>query len=218
MQFKTLTMAAAIAAMSFGVAQAQTTSGAGDTAGAPNSTPSMATPSTAADAKADSAMTATSSDTPMATDTTKVSHMTKSFIENASAGGMFEIETSKLALTRSTNQKVKDFAQKMIDDHTKANDDMKAAIASSPKEQSYVSTKLPMMKEHKLHKLEKADAKDFDKEYVDIQADAHKETIDLFAKYAQKGDNAALKTFATNTMPTLQNHMEMVDGIKASMK
>lgn len=215
MNFRTLMMTAAVMTMSFGAAHAQSTTGTGDTAGAPNSTPSMATPSTAADAKADAAMAPSATTT--ASSNAKVSHMTKSFIENASAANMFEIETSKVALTKAQDQKVKDFAQKMIDDHTKAGDDMKAAISSSPKEQSYVATKLPMMKQHKLDSLSKDDAKDFDKDYVNAQVDAHKEAVDLFGKYAQKGDDASLKTFATNTLPTLQGHKQMIDGIKASM-
>ena len=214
MKSKFLLTAMAAIALTTGAAHAQTTT----PEGAPGSTPASVTPSTAADAKADAAVTASSSGA-MASGTMsngKVSHMTKKFIEDASAGNMFEIETSKVAVAKSTNQKVKDFAQKMIDDHTKAGDDMKAAL-TTPAEQADVSTKLGMMQQHKLDELNKDSASSFDKDYVNAQVDAHDKTIKLFSKYSDKGDDAALKTFATNTLPTLQQHKQMIDSIKSSM-
>lgn len=144
------------------------------------------------------------------------SKMTKKFIETASAAGMFEIDSSKIALEKSSNDKVKEFAQQMVDDHTKAADALKAAASDDQK--VYLSDKETKDQVKEIEKLNKADAKDFDKEYVKAQVKAHEEAVDLFKKYSEKGDDAELKEFAANTLPTLQHHKTMIDDIHSSMK
>ena len=144
------------------------------------------------------------------------SKMTKMFIEDASAAGMFEVDSSKVALEKSSNEKVKEFAQQMVDDHTKANDTLMAAVSEDQKQ--YLSSTENKKQVKDLEALNKADAKDFDKDYVKAQVKAHDEAVKLFKKYSEKGDDAELKEFATNTLPTLQHHKTMIDDIHSSMK
>lgn len=144
------------------------------------------------------------------------SKMTRSFIEEASAAGMFEVDSSKIALEKSSNDKVKEFAQQMVDDHTKAGDALKAAVSEDQK--NYLSTKSTEKQVKEIEKLNKEDAKGFDKEYVKAQVKAHDEAVKLFTKYSEKGDDAELKEFAKNTLPTLQQHKTMIDDIHSSMK
>jgi putative membrane protein len=144
------------------------------------------------------------------------SKMTKKFVETASAAGMFEIDSSKIALEKSSNDQIKQFAQQMVDDHSKAADALKAAASEDQK--VYLSDKETKDQVKEIEKLNKADAKDFDKEYVKAQVKAHDEAVDLFKKYSEKGDDAELKEFATNTLPTLQHHKTMIDDIHSSMK
>jgi putative membrane protein len=148
----------------------------------------------------------------------KPSSSTKSFIKDASEANLFEIESSKVALTKASNQKVKDFAQKMIDDHTKAGEAMKDAIGTNTAEQADVETSLSMMHKLKVEKLDKLDTTSFDKDYVNAQVDAHKDAVKLFSKYAEQGDDESLKNFAAATLPTLQDHLRMINDIKAEMK
>jgi putative membrane protein len=143
------------------------------------------------------------------------SHMTKEFIEDASAAGMFEVDTSKVALDKSSNDKIKDFAQKMVDDHTKAGDELKSTVSDDQKQ--YLSTKETMMQSIKLKSL-KNDKKDFDEDYVEAQVKAHDDAVKLFTKYSEKGDDANLKAFAAKTLPTLQEHQKMINDIHTSMK
>ncbi|MDB5490298.1 MAG: hypothetical protein JWO78_147 [Micavibrio sp.] len=144
------------------------------------------------------------------------SKMTRKFIEDASAAGMFEVESSKIALERSTNAKVKEFAQQMVDDHTKADEKMKAAVSDDQKQ--YLSTTESEKQVEEIEDLKKEDAKDFDKAYVKAQVKAHDEAVKLFKKYSEKGDDAELKDFAATTLPTLQHHKTMIDDIHSSMK
>lgn len=144
------------------------------------------------------------------------SHMTKEFIEDASAAGMFEVDSSKVALDKSSDAKIKEFAQKMVDDHTKAGDELKSTVSAD--QQKFLGTKETAAQRKTLGKLNKDDAKAFDKDYVKAQVKAHNQAVKLFQKYANKGDDANLKAFAAKTLPTLQEHKTMIDNIKSSMK
>ncbi len=135
------------------------------------------------------------------------------FVQKASVGGTFEVETSKLALQRSANPDVKAFAQKMIDEHTAASTQLKAT-ADQAGYGAAVATTLDEDHQKELDKLAKEDAKDFDDEYVDAQEKAHRKTVKLFKAYAEKGDNAALKGFAAQTLPTLEAHKTEVDTLE----
>lgn len=134
------------------------------------------------------------------------------FINKATAGGMFEVETSKVAEARAQAEKVKEFARKMINDHGAANAKL-ATIASEQK--LTVPTELDAGHQGEVDVLQKS--KDpLDETYVQMQRDAHAEAVTLFESYAKDGDNAELKAFAEQTVPTLKMHQEMVEKIATS--
>lgn len=139
------------------------------------------------------------------------------FARKASIANLFEIEISKVALERATHPEVKVFAQQMIDDHTKTDENFKTALAKS---ESGAKAAIQLDEKHqkKLDKLQSAATETFDKEYIAIQTDAHKEVVDLFSDYAGDGDDAALKEFATNTLPTLQKHKQHVVQLEETIK
>lgn len=135
------------------------------------------------------------------------------FVQKASQSGMFEIESSKIALSRSSNADVKAFAQQMIDDHTAAAAKLKAAAEANGLGAS-VATALDEKHQKKLDKLTKEEADDFDDEYVDVQESAHRKAVKLFEDYAKDGDNAALKAHASETLPKLQQHKDHVQVLE----
>ncbi len=139
------------------------------------------------------------------------------FVAKAGAGDMFEIETSRLALKRSTNPQVKKFAQSMIDAHTKTTAELKKAIAASGRTLSPPAV-LPDDLRGKVDDLGKVDAKDFDRKYMDAQADGHQAALDLFQRYANDGDVAEIKAFATATAPTIQEHLNMAKSLRDTLK
>ena len=139
----------------------------------------------------------------------------KEFVEKAAIANKFEIDSSKLALTKSGDPEVKKMAQMIIDDHTKAGEALGKAITES---QTGIIAPSALDKKHEkmLQKLEdKKNGKDFDNEYTDMQHKAHKDAIDLFEDYAKDGDNAALKNFASTTLPTLKAHNTMAEKLDA---
>jgi putative membrane protein len=141
------------------------------------------------------------------------SRTTRDFINNAVVANKFEIDSSQLALQKSQSNDVKDFAQRMIDDHTKAGQQIQDTL-----EQEKLSGLAPQDLDKKHQKLEDKLSNDtgakFDKDYLSAQVDAHKEAVSLFKKYSEKGDDPGLKTAAADILPTLQQHKQMVDDLK----
>lgn len=135
------------------------------------------------------------------------------FAMKAADSDMFEVEAAKLAAKRSTNAEVKKFAGMMEKAHMKSTESLKAAIAASG-----AAITLPMAlsadAQGKLDDLTKADDKDFDKKYADSQVDAHQAALNLLQRYAQDGDTPAVKAFAAATAPTVQEHLNMAEGLK----
>lgn len=124
------------------------------------------------------------------------------FVRMAASGDMFEIESGKLALSKADGADVKQFAQKLIDDHT----------AASKKLMSFTDEKPPATLDKKhadlLGKLKSASGKEFTQTFVAQQVQAHKEAVELFERYAKDGDDAKLKSFANETLPALREHLQ----------
>jgi|GEM_PF-1558868 len=129
------------------------------------------------------------------------------FVDKAAVGGLFEVDSSKIFEGKAQDQSVKDFAHKMIEDHGAAN----AKLESIAGEQKLTVPK-ELDAKHKADLDSLQNAKD-DKPYVQMQRDAHSEAVTLFESYAKDGDNAQLKTFASETLPTLKMHQEMIEKI-----
>ncbi|WP_293863601.1 DUF4142 domain-containing protein [uncultured Alsobacter sp.] len=134
---------------------------------------------------------------------------TDTFVRTAALSNQFEIESSKIALQKAKGDDVKAFAQQMIDDHTKAGQDMQAALRQA-------SITMPAPAEDKQHQAmldRMSKSSNVDVEYVQAQVKAHQEAVQLFQSYASNGDNAPLKQFASNTLPTLQKHLQHVQDL-----
>ena len=132
------------------------------------------------------------------------------FTTKAAIANMFEIETSKLALKMATRADVKTFAKQMVDDHTKAGAKFKTALAAT----TGVTAPAALDDDHqkKLDDLKtKKAGDDFDNAYISAQKDAHSDAVSLFDNYSKNGTDASLKQFATDTLPTLQGHKDMID-------
>jgi putative membrane protein len=143
---------------------------------------------------------------------------TQNFIEKATIGNQFEIESSQLALERSKDEKVRTFAQQMIDDHRKAASDLRSAVERSdtkPADASLLMSNLDNKHQGMLDKLKAiADDKAFDRRYISMQKDAHDDAVKLFEHYTKKGTNPTLQTFASQALPTLEEHREHVKAMK----
>jgi putative membrane protein len=145
------------------------------------------------------------------------SNKTADFISKASTSNMFEIESSKLATSKSQNEDIKKFAQDMINDHGNVGSELESAVKTSGQDSILIKKSLDSKHQKKLDKLKSSSGKDFDKEYVDDQNDAHKDGVKLFKDYSEKGEDATLKDFAAKTLPTLEQHQQRIKEIKDAM-
>ena len=140
------------------------------------------------------------------------SSQTADFVRNASVGNAFEIESSKLAIKKTSSKDVRDFALMMVTDHTQIGDKFKKALASSGTGLS--ADEKPAGESQKtLDELTAAPAASFDSLYVQAQSKAHDGAVSMFTDYAENGDNAGLKKFASDTLPTLKKHQELVHNL-----
>lgn len=139
---------------------------------------------------------------------------TKSFVEKASVSGLYEVESSKLALEKSKDADIRKFAQRMIDDHAKASAELKAAVTKSKLDSSLIKTRLDENHADLLKELNGKSGNEFNEEYLDQQEDAHDAAVKLFRDYADDGDDANLKAFAQKNAPALEQHDDMVKDLE----
>ena len=141
--------------------------------------------------------------------TTDVSDMDRRFVETASAGGAYEVQASQLALQKTQDAHVRMIAQHMIHDHTQANQQLSQAA-----QQKGLTARTAPSEEQKrmINELQGLNGADFVQKYVSQQTQAHKETIALFQSEASSGQDAALRGWASQTLPTLENHLRMIQG------
>jgi putative membrane protein len=144
-----------------------------------------------------------------------VDEMDAKFATTAANGGMAEVELGKLALQKSANAKVKDFATMMVNDHGKANEEL-MSIAKTKN----ITLPPDIDEDHKkkADELSKKTGSDFDKDYVAAMVDGHKKTLKLMQDQAKDGKDAELKAFAEKTAPIVQAHLDMINKIHDSLK
>lgn len=133
------------------------------------------------------------------------------FAVKAADAGLAEVELGKLALEKATDQRIKDFAQKMVNDHQKANDEL-MTIASK-----HNITLPPVISEEhveKQRKLREKSGAEFDREYIDLMVKDHDKVISMFEDASSDAQNADLKAFASKTLPTLKHHQEEARALR----
>jgi putative membrane protein len=127
----------------------------------------------------------------------------RAFMEEAAAAGMAEVELGKLAVQKATSPDVKSFAQMMVDDHTKANEELKALAA-----RQNVTLPPKPTAEHTAarERLSQLSGAAFDAAYMEAMVTDHNKAVALFSQESKDGVDPDAKTWAIKTLPTLQRH------------
>lgn len=133
------------------------------------------------------------------------------FYQHATEANLAEVSVSKLALKKSSNAKVKQFAQKMVDDHSKANDKLEG-LRNGDKGYSISHEPDPDSQKNE-DALSRLDGKDFDREYAKTMVADHEKAVAMFEVEIEKGSNPKLKAFAKQTLPTLKQHLKMAKAL-----
>jgi putative membrane protein len=128
------------------------------------------------------------------------------FVDKAAEAGMAEVQAAQLAQQKSTDPKVKQFAQQMITDHTQANQKL---LALAQQKGVTPPTELSARHQTEMSKLQGLDGPKFDRMYLKGQVRDHQEAVALFQKEASDGKDPQLQQFAQQTLPILQQHLDM---------
>jgi putative membrane protein len=134
----------------------------------------------------------------------------KTFVMDAAMGGIAEVELSKVALAGAKKSAIKELAQRMIDDHGKANEELAALVGARglelPKDpdQPTLDRKTALEKQ-KGTKLEKA--------YLDHMLADHRKAVELFRTQSQNGVDPEIREWATRTLPKLEDHLSHVEAV-----
>lgn len=136
-----------------------------------------------------------------------------SFIKDAAKGGQMEVKLGQLGADKSGNAEIKSFGERLVKDHTKANEELlKIAQAKG--------VDLNASVDHSTHDMNKFSSKsgsDFDKAYIRHMVSDHQKDISKFEKEASQSTDAELKAFAEKTLPTLREHLRMAQDIARSL-
>ena len=137
------------------------------------------------------------------------------FAVSAADAGMMEVQLGSLALSKASSAKIKEFAQTMIDDHTKANEELKALAQAKN-----ITLPVALSDKHqkKYNEMAEKSGTEFDKEYCDFMVKDHKDAVDLFKNAADKSKDTELKAWASEKLPTLEHHLGMAEAMKESVK
>lgn len=130
-------------------------------------------------------------------------------------GGMKEVEASQKALTMSMDKDVKSFAQMMVDDHTKANNELKDLAA---KKNITLPSSLSDDARKDIDDMSKKTGHDFDEAYMDMMVSDHDKTVSKLQDGNNSLKDADLKAWAAKTLPVVQHHDEMAKSMKDMVK
>jgi len=133
----------------------------------------------------------------------------------AADAGMMEVQLGQLAQTNAASSQVKDFAQQMVDDHSKANDELKSYAQSR-------SITLPEAlsndRQQRYNELSAKTGADFDKEYVDQMVKDHKAVVDKFEDQSRETNDSELRAWLEGKLPALRHHLEMAQTLQDGLK
>lgn len=202
-----LITAFSLASVGMAAAQSSTPPTDGTAAAAPDSGTAAATTTTTA---ADGTTTTTTAPAAGGAAAAMPAIAPQEFVNNAASGGLFEVQSSELALERSQTPAVQEFAQMMITDHTAVNEEL-AALAQS-KGLTVPGEIMGPPAQH-MAAVQAAEGDSFDQTYMQHQIQAHEETIMMFQAEAEGGSDPDLQAFAQKTLPALNAHLQQAQGL-----
>mgnify|MGYP001440913733 CR=1 FL=1 len=138
------------------------------------------------------------------------------FVKEAASSSMMEIQMGEMMMKKATHPRVRAFAEMMVRDHTAASKELKDIAKRK-------NFRLPetMMHKHSKHfdhlKKEEGDHEDYDKRYIKIMAEGHKDDIDEFEDAAKKAKDADVRAFAAKQLPILKMHRDSAIAIRKAL-
>jgi len=137
------------------------------------------------------------------------------FAVEAASGGLMEVELGTIAAQNASSPKVKEFGQRMVRDHSKANEELKAIAM---RKNITLPTTPGDKHQHHIDELKAKKGADFDKAYMSMMVEDHNEDIKKFENEGQTGKDADIKAFAAGKVTVLKEHLEMAKATNDAVK
>lgn len=137
------------------------------------------------------------------------------FVKKAGSGGLAEVELGKIGQMKGTNPEVKTFSERLVTDHGKANDGLKTAAREAglevpAKPDAEAQKHIDMFRDYK--------GENFDRDFVKHMIEDHEKDVALFTRASRECKNAKLKEFATKTLPTIKEHLDIARKLETKVK
>ena len=137
------------------------------------------------------------------------------FVTAAAQGGMAEVQMGRLAVEKASDPKVKEFGQRMVDDHTKAGNELKS---TAERDGVALPPAISAKQKATLNRLSRLSGSAFDRAYMQDMVKDHEEDVAAFQREADKGSDPDMKVFAGKTLPTLQDHLREAKQTESQLK
>ena len=138
-----------------------------------------------------------------------------SFVTKAAAGGIAEVKLGTLATQKASSADVKAFGQQMVDDHGKANAELKQLASSKG---VTIPSDTDAHHQATYDRLSKLSGAEFDREYMKDMVSDHRKDVSEFRQESQSGSDPDVKAWAAKTLPTLEHHLQMAESTDAKVK
>jgi putative membrane protein len=135
------------------------------------------------------------------------------FAKKAAQGGLAEVKMGQLAQEKGSSDAVKQFGQRMVEDHTKANRELKEAATQ---EHVTLPTEMDSKDQSTYDALSKLSGAAFDQAYARDMVKDHQQDVTEFSSEAANGQKEAIKNFASQTLPTLKDHLKQAKEMRQS--
>jgi putative membrane protein len=136
------------------------------------------------------------------------------WVMKVAQGGMAEVELGKLATEKAASDEVKKFGQRMVDDHSKANEELKT-LAQNKK----ITLPTDIDAKHKAERdrLAKLSGAAFDRAYIQAMVTGHRDMASLVRMESTSGKDPDVKAWAAKTLPTVEEHLKMAQQISKTL-
>jgi putative membrane protein len=136
------------------------------------------------------------------------------FMKHAAADGMAEVQMGQMAMKKSSDADVKQLAQRIVDDHTKINDALRALAESK---QVPLPTSLSADAQKQAAEVKKLDGKKFDQAWAKAMVKDHQKAVETFTTASKQAQDADTQKFATDTLPALNTHLQMAQKVQSHL-
>jgi putative membrane protein len=140
----------------------------------------------------------------------------RNFVQDQIADGTREVELGKLAAERASSPEVKEFGQMMVEDHTKAGNELKELASRANVDLESGDAREDA--NDAVEKLSDLKGPEFDREYIDLMVKDHQDALDALQDQAQNADHAGVKQWASATLPRIKSHLEHAQKLQDQLK